>query len=270
MSTEPVSTSPMRCAKCGATGYGKFCSECGAPLGDTATSARHLLRDDAIETIGLDRRIVSTLRDLLLHPVRIVSAYMRGDRRSYLPPFKLFFTLGGLYMIALSFVQPQRWDVESLRRVGVREKDAVVVQEQIRKSGLTLDLFNERFQSRMNATAPVITALALLPMVVLLRLFDRRRPWAEHFMFMLGASNCVWLVSLLILPTAYLSLELYQFLLLVGMYTYLGIVFCALYAGRTRVSTAGRFLVFAVADFLMSVLMSLILIAVVYASIFLF
>lgn len=270
MSMEPIPASPQHCATCGATGFGKFCSECGAPLGDAASSARHLLRADAIDTIGLDRRILSTLRDLLLHPVRIVSAYMRGDRRLYLPPLKLFLTLGGLYMLALSFVQPQRWDIDSLRRMGVRQQDAAVIQEKIRAEGLTIELFNERFQSRMNATAPVITALALLPMVLLLRLLDRRRPWAEHFMFMLGASNCVWLVSLLIVPTAYISLALHQVLLILGMYIYLGIAFCALYPGRTRVRTAMRFALFAVTDLTMSLILSMVLMLVVYASIFLF
>lgn len=270
MSSEPIAAPPRVCPSCGATGQGKFCAGCGAPLEGSAAASRQLLRDDAIETIGLDRRILSTIRDLLLHPVRVVSAYMRGDRRLYLPPVSLFFTLGGLYMLALSFVQPQRWDVDSLRRLGVRPQDAVAIEQQIRARGLTVELFNERFQSRMNTVAPVITALALLPMVVLLRLMDRRRSWTEHFMFMLGASNAVWLASLVVLPLALASLPLYQVLLLAVMYAYLGIAFFALYPGRTRSRTGLRFAVFAVADLIVSMVASTILMAGVYASVLLF
>jgi hypothetical protein len=82
-------------------GSGKFCSECGTSF-EIASTPRALLREDAAETIGLDRRLRSTLVDLLRHPVRIVSAYVRGDRSRYIPPFKLFFTLGGLYMLRIS------------------------------------------------------------------------------------------------------------------------------------------------------------------------
>jgi hypothetical protein len=92
-------------------GSGKFCSECGTSF-EIASTPRALLREDAAETIGLDRRLRSTLVDLLRHPVRIVSAYVRGDRSRYIPPFKLFFTLGGLYMLRDQRSRPERDHVD--------------------------------------------------------------------------------------------------------------------------------------------------------------
>jgi hypothetical protein len=117
-----------QCPACGITGAGRFCSECGAALADGGAVVGRALRDDAAEIIGFDRRLFATLRDLLADPVRIVGAHMAGDRRRYLPPLRLFVALGGVYMVALSFVQPFQFDAPSLRRMGVRERDAVRIE----------------------------------------------------------------------------------------------------------------------------------------------
>lgn len=259
------------CETCGATGAGKFCAECGTPFAADAAEAadaRRLLRADAADTVGVDRRIIATFRDLLLHPVRIIGSYLRGERR-YLPPLKVFFTLGGLYMLALSFVQPYRFDAGTLRERGVREVDAVRMEAKIRERGMPLELFNERFESRLNTLGPIATALALLPMVVLLRLFDRRRSWHDHLIFMLGASNAVWLASLLVLPLALLSTALHQLVLFLAMYVYLGIAFFAFYPGGTRLRTTLRFAVFAIVDLVVSMLLGTALMVAVYASVLL-
>ena len=66
--------SPVTCAGCGAAGTGRFCGECGRPLIAADAGPTLLLREDAKEALGLDARIASTLRDLLIHPVRITRA----------------------------------------------------------------------------------------------------------------------------------------------------------------------------------------------------
>jgi hypothetical protein len=228
------------------------------------------LRDDAVEIIGFDRRLIATLKDLLIHPVRIVGAHMAGDRRRYLPPLKLFVALGGVYMVALSFVQPFQFDAPSLRRMGVRDQDAVRIEQKLQQRGIPVEVFNERFESRMNTVVPVLTALALLPLVPILRAFDSRRAWTEHFMFILSASNGVWLYSLLLLPLALASVRFHQLIIAFPLYVYLGVVFFAHYRAATPLRTTGRFAVFAVADFVVSIVLSAVLFALVYLSVLLF
>ncbi len=257
------------CSACGASGGGRFCSECGASLVDGPVHVRHVLRDEAAEVIGFDRRLTVTLRDLLLHPVRIVSVSMSGDRRRYLPPLKLFLALGGLYMLGLSIVQPYGFDVAGLQRSGLRPEAAARMEARIRESGISVELFTERFQTRMNAVTPLVTAVALLPMVAVLRALDRRRPWAEHLMFMLAASNGVWLVSLLVLPIYFANFWLHLFLAAAVPYTYLGVVFFPLYRARTAARTIARFALFVVVDFVLSIVLSGVLFGLVYGSVLL-
>jgi hypothetical protein len=256
-----------RCPACGAAASGRYCSDCGAALSEERVGARRALRDDAVDMVGFDRRVWATLRDLLLHPVRVTRAYLTEDRRRYLPPLKLFLALGGVYMFALSIVQPYRFDAPSLRRMGVREQDAVRIEQKIRERGIDAELFNERFESRMNTAGPIITALALLPLVPLLRRFDRRRSWSDHLMFILGASNGVWLYSLLLLPLVRISLPLHQAVVMLALYVYLGIVFFAQYPAATRLRTVGRFAVFVGVDLALSLLLSVVLFVAVYLSV---
>ena len=259
-----------RCPACGADGAGRFCSECGAALVEGGAGVGRVLREDAVDLIGFDRRLIATLKDLLIHPVRIVGAHMAGDRRRYLPPLKLFVALGGVYMLALSLVQPYKFDAPSLRRMGVREQDAVRIEQKLQQRGIPVEVFNERFESRMNTVVPLLTALALLPLVPLLRAFDRRRAWAEHFMFILSASNGVWLYSLLLLPLALVSVRFHQLIIVFPLYVYLGVVFFAHFRAATTLRTTGRFAIFALTDFAVSIVLSTILFAFVYLSVLLF
>jgi hypothetical protein len=259
-----------RCPTCGAAAAGRFCSECGTPLADGPAAVGRALREDAVEVIGFDRRLIATLWDLLAHPVRIVGAHMTGDRRRYLPPLRLFLALGGAYMVALSLVQPYKFDAPSLRRMGVREQDAARIEQKLQQRGIAVEVFNERFESRMNTVAPVLTALALLPLVPILRSFDRRRAWTEHFMFILAASNGVWLYSLLLLPLALVSVRVHQVIIAFPLYIYLGIVFFAYYRAATTLRTAGRFAIFAATDIVVSLVLSTVMFVLVYLSVLLF
>jgi hypothetical protein len=270
MADVTATANESRCPVCGAIATGRFCSECGAALGVQPAGPGRALREEAVETIGFDRRLLVTLRDLLVRPIRVVRAAMAGDRRRYLPPLRLFLAFGGLYMLGLSLVQPFQFDPPSLRRMGVREQDAARIAQHLEKKAIGVELFNERFETRMNTVAPIVTAFALLPLVPLLRAFDRRRSWAEHLMFILSASNGVWLYGLLLLPLAFASMQLYQLVIAFGLYTYLGIVFFDVYPAATRMRTLGRFAVFAVVDFVLSVVISTVVFVLVYGSVLLF
>lgn len=262
----PSPTSPITCAGCGATGTGRFCAECGRPLIAPDAAPALLLREDAKEALGLDARIASTLRDLLLHSVRITRAWLSGDRSRYVPALRVFFTLGAAYMLALSILNPYSFDPTDLTAAGFDARTADRIAGIIRERGVDHELVAERFQSRMNTAIPVVVALALFPMVGVLKLLRRNQGWYQHFVFMLGFSNAVWLVTLLMLPLAVWNDQVYGYIALVVIYIYLGVGYFAFYRERTRLKTAAKFLVFAVADFVVTTVVQLPLMWLIFLS----
>ena len=244
--------SPVTCAHCGAAGTGRFCGECGRPLVTSAAASALLLREDAKEALGLDARIASTLRDLLIHPVRITRAWVTGDRSRYVPAIKVLFTLGAAYMLALSIVNPYSFDPRDLAAAGFDATTADQIASIVQKSGVDPQLVAERFQSRMNTTAPLIIALALFPMVGVLKLLRRHEGWYQHFVFMVGFSNVVWLAVLLMLPIAVWNPKVYGLVVLGVSYIYLGVGYFSFYREPTRLKTASKFIAFAVADFVVT------------------
>lgn len=254
------------CAACGAATHTRFCGECGEPVSESPTTTRSVLGQGVAEAVGWERRILPTLRDLLLRPVAVARAHIAGDGR-YVPPLRMFFLLGGLYMIALSFAQPYAFTLDALVTHGILGgQELVEVREVIRSSGLSEALVNERFQQRVNTAMPLIVAVAIIPMAWLLGLFGRGRPFHEHVLFMLTFSGTVWLVSFLLLPLARIDVGLHSAALLAVAYVYIGVGFFAMYPGRTRRRTVARFAGFVLADIALSSLINLLLLLGAFRS----
>jgi hypothetical protein len=246
MSTDPAASPLRACPVCGASGDKRFCAACGSALDAAPPSARKLLREDALEHVGLDRRILQTLRDLVLHPVRIVSAYMSGQTGAYLPPLRVFFTLGGLYVLVCSFVEPLSLAAVSDNLMAPGGQLQPSFARLLQRYGLTQALVSERFESRMNAVMPGAIALSMLPLLPLLRAMDRRRSWYEHLMFLLGASGVAWAYGLLAMPLALVSAPAFQVVVGGATLAAYGLTFVSLYPGRSGLRTALRFTLFAV------------------------
>lgn len=280
MKPQAVGPAPRRCPQCGAVATTRFCGECGYPLGPLPAppeDLRTLVRAGAAEVLGLDRRLLATGRDLLLHPARVVAAHLERRAHAYVHPLKLFFFLGGLFMLCLGWLQPfsfaavvsQTSSTEvNLPRVVFGAADTAGIRQVFAAHGLTEETADARFVERSNAATPVATGLALLPMALILGLLQRERPRRDHLTFLLVMSNAVWILSLLLLPIFLLSQTVTVVALNAGRYLYLAVGFWAIYGGASRVGTAARFGAFALSDVVVTSLVSLLLTMAILASIF--
>jgi hypothetical protein len=266
MSTEqPQADREARvCLACGTSTASRFCGECGASLEVAPLSQQ--LRVDLAESLGWDGRFIRTLRDLLLHPVRVVTSYVRGERGRYVPPLRLFFGLAAIYIVALSLVQPNLYGAAMTDPA----RGSAKLQARIQASGLSIEQFTERVETRMNAIVPVVTALALLPVMVLLRLMQRQRSWHEHLLFLIGASNVAWLLGILVLPIAFLSSLAHGIVLWTVTLIAYAVPFWGIYPERSHARTTARFLVLMTVDVTAGILLTTVAFMLVAVSAVLF
>lgn len=252
------------CAHCGAASTTRFCGECGRPLHAAAApgAGPGLLRESVAEVLGVEHGLLGTLRDLMLRPLKVFRAYLSGNAEGYSRPLKVFFLLAGVYMLLLSLVHPFSFDADP------RLQQAVA--RLIADRGITEEVLTQRVQSRMNTVTPLVIALALLPMAALLKLMRRERPFADHLMFQLTFSNCVWVLSILFIPFVLVAPMWATLALQLAGYVYLGLGFFAFYAARTRTRTALKFAGYVVADLTVTYLAGALLFAGVLFSALLF
>ena len=175
----PTSTAIRVCAHCGAAGSTRFCGECGRPYDAASSADPGLLREGVAELLGIEHGILGTLRDQLIRPVKVFTAYLEGNADGYVRPVKLFFLLAGAYMLLLSLVKPITFDLGLLTTQSNTEW-ARAVTELVARKGITQEVLNERLQSRMNTTAPLVIALSLLPMAALLKAMRRETAGAAQ------------------------------------------------------------------------------------------
>jgi Protein of unknown function (DUF3667) len=254
------------CAHCGAAGTTRYCGDCGRPR-DAATDAKTgLLRESVAEVLGMEHGLLGTVRDLLIRPVKVFQAYLHGNADGYVRPLKMFFVLAGAYMLLLSLVKPLTFDMQLLLNQSNPDWGKAVA-DLIQRRGLTQEILNARFEARMNTATPLVIAVALLPMAALLKLMRRERPYAEHVMFMLTFSNCVWLLSIATLPLLPLLSDWGGIAVQALSYIYVGIGFFAFYWSGTRMRTSLKFAGYVVADFTLTFAVGIALAAGVLLSV---
>jgi hypothetical protein len=95
-----------RCRNCGASAPGRYCPECGQETRVALPTIRELMRDAAGRLVALDSRLWRTLFLLLCRPGLLTQEYLRGRRRSYVRPARLFFVMSLLMFAAIRLIAP--------------------------------------------------------------------------------------------------------------------------------------------------------------------
>jgi hypothetical protein len=81
-----------------------YCSHCGQKrLEREDMSFRHLIGDSFLDYFHFDSKFFRTIFPLLFKPGWLTLEYMRGKRRSFVEPFKLFLVISVIYFLLLPF-----------------------------------------------------------------------------------------------------------------------------------------------------------------------
>ena len=88
------------CRNCGAAAPGQYCPSCGQETRVALPTVRELMRDAAGRLVAIDSRLWRTLCLLLFRPGMLTVEYLRGRRKRYVRPARLFF-VAALLMFAV-------------------------------------------------------------------------------------------------------------------------------------------------------------------------
>ena len=187
---------------------GAFCQACGErnPAGEDR-SVGHFFREAAEEITSADSRSLRSLRLLVFHPGELTLEWIRGRRRGYVNPLKLYLVIFALVVVASSLV-PQQDSNAAGANATLGEAQVEALQERIaERRGITPEAARRELNQR---TVGAVTWTAIIgPFVlgaIIQLVFLRRRRWfAEHMVFATHFASFNNLIALVIIPIQLLA-----------------------------------------------------------------
>ena len=101
-----IEAPPETCRNCGAHTSGHYCSNCGQETKLALPTFPAFMREAAGRYVALDGRLWRTLAALVARPGYLTLEYLRGRRRRYIRPGRLFLVLYLLLFAVIGIIQP--------------------------------------------------------------------------------------------------------------------------------------------------------------------
>ena len=212
--TPPESHAPpghasVSCPNCRTATPDAFCSHCGQRNLDLRLSLRELISEAAEEALGVDSRIVNTLRPFFLRPGRLTRDYLDGKRARYTSPLKLYLVASAIFFLVVAirgeplqvtigpspgaqvgFQLPERTEAEQLKQQ--MQRSGWLGARLLRNLDKLQSATPEQRQELLGRLTSDITSssakamFVLVPLfALLLKLFFRGRFYVEHLVFAL-------------------------------------------------------------------------------------
>ncbi|HZG43926.1 MAG TPA: DUF3667 domain-containing protein [Longimicrobium sp.] len=263
MQTTAAITGLRACPACGAMNATRFCGDCGRSVEAAPPRTVEVLKEGASELFGVDKSALRTLRDLLLHPLKVADAVRSGNEAGYVRPFRLFFLLVSVYILLLTTVQPHAFSMADQ----VRPQDMAKMVEAAARNGITADAMNAAYQQRTNMLLPLISALLLFPMAMLLRRMDRSHRLADHVLTMASITNSAFVTCIVLMPVAFLGKWAFVAAAQLASIGYMGTAVVHFYPAATRFRTGLRVIGFLVANYAVAMLVTMVMMLGVIVSV---
>ena len=178
----------MVCPNCANEHAGEFCNGCGQRNVDLHVPIGGLVREAAEEAFGLDSRLRHTLVPFFFKPGELTRDYLGGRRARYTSPLKIYVVAAAIFFFAYaSRDRPNsiHFDAKDKARPAATGKiDSYLLQrvERLQKMGPEGP---KLLAANMASALPKALVLLLPIFALLLKLFWRRRYYAEHLVFAL-------------------------------------------------------------------------------------
>ncbi|MEO8741414.1 MAG: DUF3667 domain-containing protein [Casimicrobiaceae bacterium] len=101
------------CRNCDAFAPDQFCSVCGQETQIALPTVRQIMRDAGGSLVAIDGRLWRTLQALLFRPGLLTLEYLRGRRKHYIRPARLFFITALLLFAVMRLVDSPSMVIDS-------------------------------------------------------------------------------------------------------------------------------------------------------------
>ena len=149
------------------------------------------LRKVLADAASIDGKAVRSLRDLVIRPGFLTREYVAGRRVRHTEPAQLYLLAATLFFLVnayrpfISFDVRTHQVVSSLSAIGVTAGMSAARAAELAASGVSLEVFRERFENVASGCLPPFLLGSVLLFAALLRLLQRRAPGGVHVVFAL-------------------------------------------------------------------------------------
>ncbi|MEO5814119.1 MAG: DUF3667 domain-containing protein [Gemmatimonadaceae bacterium] len=99
--TELPALGEAPCPNCGSRLSGRYCADCGQAAPRVGDYSLHVHLGELLDQLlGVDGKIVRTLRTLVTRPGQLTVDHLRGRRAPYFKPLQLFLVVNVLFFFA--------------------------------------------------------------------------------------------------------------------------------------------------------------------------
>jgi hypothetical protein len=186
-----VTQTNWQCPNCGEARATPFCPRCGEqPLGPHDLTLRDLVVKLGQSISSVDGKALATFKALLLHPGQLTVAHLKGQRRSYLGPLKVFLIANALFFAVQSATHTNILSSplqSHLYQQDWQELARSMVAAHLREEQLTLAQFAPAFDTAVVLYAKsliILMCLVLAPALALM-FWRNRMPIGAHIVFAL-------------------------------------------------------------------------------------
>jgi hypothetical protein len=216
-----------QCRNCGDYAPDKYCPNCGQETQEHLPTAREFVHEFVLHYLAAEGRLWRTLKVLVLHPGRLTVEYIRGRKRTYVLPLRLYLTVSLVFFLLLRLAAPgaDRMSTAIHRSLNDGRVSFTIIDMGFAKAiknqdgSFTCNLpkrlcdhINEQvlqpqgeLERRYSNVLPELLShlstavFLLLPLFALyLQLAYRKRTYGEHFLFALHLHS-FWFLLLLVL-----------------------------------------------------------------------
>ena len=193
------------CLNCGAPRAGRFCSQCGEERIDRDHLKLGSFAHRALEDFtDLEHsKFFGTLSSLVRRPGFLTQEYLRGRKKAYLGPLKLYLTFFALSLFLYSIYRPVAvYDMRTLTASDARGNFQSVMHQAAARKGMAYEVFIDAVSARWQryvSFSQIIYPLLVAAMLKIL-FWKQRRYYVEHLIFALHFLALLFLSTIVLWP----------------------------------------------------------------------